>query len=138
MKREIKNFLQELSPNACDIFKQKISDCKFWKNKPLTKNHKIKDLIILNPNFAKKVFDFAKFFAVFFNFFIDFFKKKLDLIFSILDLEISIPDLENSKRAFRKIKSDFLKNYHWFRSILVKELLFFAKWNFRKIKIFTT
>jgi hypothetical protein len=43
-KEKIKNFLQELSPNACDIFKQKISDCKFWKYKLLTKNHKIKDL----------------------------------------------------------------------------------------------
>ena len=49
-----------------------------------------------------------------------FVQKNLDLIFSILDLEISIPDLEISKRAFRKIKSDFLKNYPYFPSIFVK------------------
>ena len=41
---KIKNFHRELSPNACDIFNSKISNRKFWKHKPLTKNHKIKDL----------------------------------------------------------------------------------------------
>jgi len=50
--------------------------------------------------------------------------KNLDLIFSILEIEISIPALEISKRAFRKIKSDFLKNYPYFSSIFVKN---FAK-----------
>ena len=37
-------FFQELRPNACDIFKQKIFVRIFLKYKPLTKNHKIKDL----------------------------------------------------------------------------------------------
>ena len=60
---------------------------------------------------------FSLFFAIFSMIFS---KKNLDLIFSILDLENSIPDLENSKRAFGKITLVF-------RSIFVKELLFFAK-----------
>jgi len=47
-------------------------------------------------------------------------QKNLDLEFFILDLIFSILDLEISKRAFRKIKSDFLKNYPYFSSIFVK------------------
>ena len=69
-------FPQELSPNACDIFKQKIFVRIFLKYKPLTKNHKIKDLTFQSLKNTKKVFDFFNFFAVFCNFFNDFHAKK--------------------------------------------------------------
>ena len=117
-------FFHKLSPNACDIFNSKNSNCKFQKYNSLTKSHKIKDLTFQNLKNAKKVFDFLDFFFVFLIFFIDFFKKNLDLIFSILDLEISIPDLENSKRAFRKKTPNLRKINPQFSSIFRK--------NFRK------
>jgi hypothetical protein len=62
-------FFQELRPNACDIFKQKIFVRIFLKYKPLTKNHKIKDLAFLSLNLAKKV-------LVLVDFFLDFRAKK--------------------------------------------------------------
>jgi hypothetical protein len=61
--------LHHLTPNACDIFGFKISNRKFSKYKPLTKNHKIKDLAFLSLNFAKKV-------LVLVDFFLDFCAKK--------------------------------------------------------------
>ena len=95
------------------------------KYKPLTKNHKIKDLTFSSLKNAKKVFDFCDFFFVFFKKNLDFFQKKGAFQISKRALENFKRALEISKRAFRKKTPSLRKFYPDFRQ-------FFAR-NFTKI-----